>query len=191
MERFHQRSISFIMTAVYLLITLSPLASNSSKSNPFFQTLAKECSGDCRLCGCSAERSASQTCCCWQRKLAEAKNLKQSKKPQPCQTVSVAAGKSCCPKAEQHADTENEESLSTQADSAPSGDSLPVSISTCPCGSGKDLTFSSGDRSQHIPFRFASGIPVQTITPFAFLPAARFASRHIEPPDPPPKFVTS
>ena len=195
MKRFHQQSISFIMTAVYLLITLSPLASISSRSQPFFQALAKECSGDCRLCGCSAERSASHACCCWQKKLAEAKKLGRSATNKSCPPATapsaVKTAGDCCSKPSPHTDHADAASLSAQATAATDSDTPTVSISTCPCGSGMDLTFSGGERSQHIPFRYLSGLPLQPVAPFAFLQPEQLASRYGEPPDPPPKLIHS
>jgi len=193
MKRFHQQSISFIITAVYLLITLSPLASISARAKPFLQALAKECSGDCRLCGCSAERSASHACCCWQKKLAEAKKLQHYAEPKSCPTAAASpaakAAGSCCSKSVQHVDHADEASLSAQAAAATDRDTPTVSISTCPCGSGKDLTFSGGERFQHIPFRYLSGVPLQPVTQFAYLQPERLASRSGQPPDPPPKIL--
>lgn len=195
MKRFHLRSISFITTAVYLLLTLSPLASLSSLSKPFFQALAKECSGDCRLCGCSTERSASRTCCCWQKKRAEAEKMRQFETNKSCSTAAashaVEAAGSCCSKPSPKDDLENEIPPVAQAD-PPAGDATPsVSISTCPCGSGKDLAFFGGERSQHMPFRYLSGIPRQQVTQFSFLQPERLVSRSGEPPDPPPKLAIS
>lgn len=186
MKRFQQRNISFLMTALYLLLSLSPLASISSRTKPFFQAAAKECSGDCRLCGCSPERSASQTCCCWQKKMAEAKIRQQWEKPQSCPTAPADTAGNCCSK-HQHADHGNDASTSTQTD-PPSGNEPPtVSISICPCGSGKDQAFSGDERSQHIPCRFLSGVPAQPATQFVFLQPEQLASHSGEPPDPPPK----
>ena len=184
------------MTAIYLLITLSPLASIGIQSKPFPQTITKECSGDCRTCVCSAERSASHTCCCWQKKLAVAKTLKQppehKSSPTDSQLSETKAAGSRSSKSAQHDDCENEASTATHADNASEADTQTVSISVCPCGSGKDLTFSGGEKTQHIPFRFLTGIPVQKSTQFAFLQPERLASHYSEPPDPPPKvFITS
>lgn len=190
MKRFHQQSISFIMTAIYLLITLSPFASLSFQSKPFFQVLSRECSGDCRLCGCSAERSASHACCCWQKKLAAAKNVKHCETPSASLTAPAAEG-SCCSKSAQHADHADEESISAQADSASDSDTQSASISSSPCGSSKELTFFSNERGQHVPYLFLSGIPPQKSIQISFLQPERLASRNGEPPDPPPKLVTS
>jgi hypothetical protein len=177
------------MTAVYLLITLSPLASIGNQSKPFFQSITKECSGDCRTCGCSAERSASHACCCWQKKLAIAKVQQQNRAL--CQTASTGTaaktGGSCCKKSAQHHDHKDEASISAQSDNTSDLNSKTVSISTCPCGSGKDLGFSGAEKTQHVPFRFLTGMPVQKSTQFAFLQPERLVTRYGEPPDQPPR----
>jgi hypothetical protein len=194
MQRADQKKISFIMTAVYLLLTLSPLVSIGMQSKPYSQALSRECSGDCRLCGCSAERSASHACCCWQKKLAEAKK-QRAKLDASCATATTASSQtagSCCQKPASHEDHDNEAVVPPQADSRPEKSTDTVSISTCPCGSGKDLAFSANEKTQHIPFRFASGIPIQPRTAFSFLQPERLSSRYDEPPDPPPKvFIIS
>lgn len=179
------------MTAVYLLITLSPLASIGNRSNPFLQILAKECSGDCRLCGCSVERSAARACCCWQKKLAGAKALQLPLEQKSCPTASSAADTktagNCCSKAARHDDHEDQASTLTQAENSTDRVAQTVSISTCPCGNGKDLTLFGSEKTQHIPFRFLAGIPVQLVTPLSSLQPERLASQYSEPPDPPPK----
>jgi len=182
------------MTAVYLLLTLSPLASLGIQSHPFFQLLSTECSGDCRLCGCSAERSASRACCCWQKKLAEAKK-QQAKLQTPCATAAASSSRtagSCCKKSAPHEDHGTEAAVSPQTGNSPAKGGEAVSISTCPCGSGKDLAFAGIEKTQHIPFRFLTGIPLRKSTHFAFLQPERLSSRYCEPPDPPPKlFILS
>jgi hypothetical protein len=184
MKRLHKKSISLIMTAVYLLLTLSPLASAGIQSKPFLQAITKECQGDCRLCGCSAERSASHACCCWQKRLAMAKAQQQNRAL--CQTAAKTGG-SCCKKTAQHHDHEDEASVSAQSVKKSAPDSVTVSISTCPCGNGKDLTLSGAEKTQHIPFRFLSGVPVQLAAKFPLLQPERPATRYGEPPDQPPK----
>lgn len=180
-----------MMTALYLLISLSPLASISSLAKPFFQAAATECSGDCRLCGCSTERSASRTCCCWQKRVIEAKTRQQCTTDKSCPTAAVfpAATTSgeCCSKPSPLDDHENEARLSVRAKFTADRDKPTVSISICPCGSGKDQAFSGDERSQHIPCRFLSGVPAQPITQFVFLQPERLASHSDEPPDPPPR----
>jgi hypothetical protein len=181
------------MTAIYLLITLFPLASISFRATPFLQTLYRECSGDCRLCGCSAERSVSHACCCWQKKLADAKKLQHcaAAKSCPTATASLAAKPvgSCCSKSAQHTDHEDESAGATQVTATTDNDTPTVSISTAPCGSGKDLAFVAGEKIQHLPFCFAAGIPLQQVTRFSFLQPERLVSCNSQPPDPPPKIV--
>ena len=181
------------MTAVYLLLTLSPLVSMGMQSKPFFQALSRECSGDCRLCGCAAERSASRSCCCWQKILAAAKK-QRADVAAPCAPATSSASPkaaSCCQKPATHEDHDNEAAASLPADSRPEKATETVSISTCPCGSGKDLAFSGTEKPQHLPFRFLSGIPLQNATHFAHLQPERLSSRHCEPPTPPPEIFTS
>jgi hypothetical protein len=123
------------------------------------------------------------------------KKLNQCETDKSCPTAAALPAKkaagSCCSKPPQHDDHDSETSFSAQADSASNGDSPGVSISTCPCGSGKDLAFFGGERSQHVPFRYLSRVPYQQVTQFAFLQPERLASRHGEPPDPPPKLIIS
>lgn len=187
MKKSARSIISLVMTALYLLIILAPLA----PATLFSHVLTAECAGDCRSCGCSPERSAARACCCWQKKLAGAKALKPAADHKSCPTSTAAADTtpsgSCCSKQDQHADHADEFSGATQANATTDKAAAQVSISTCPCGSGKDMTVASGETIQHLPFRFLSGIPIQQATRFSYLQPERFASRHGEPPDPPPK----
>jgi len=181
---------SLLMTAIYLLVILAPLAPAALHSGTSTRVLAGACAGDCRSCGCSPERSAVHACCCWQKKLAEAKSLRQAAEHKSCPpstaAVSSEATGSCCSKSTSHADHEDEAASATQAN-ATTDTAAPVSISTCPCGSGKDLLFAAGEEIQHIPCRYLSGVPNQAVTLFAFLQAELLATRSDQPPDPPPK----
>jgi len=191
MKRADKKRVSLLMTAVYLLLTLSPLASIGNQSQPLFQALTSECYGDCRLCGCSAERSAARACCCWQKKLAEAKR-KQAQTA--CATTAAPPPRqadSDCDTHASHGHHDSEAAAPPRADNGPEKDAARVGISTCPCGSGKDLAFSVNEKAQHVPFRFASGVPLQPAAHFSFLQPERLASRYCEPPDPPPKPFTT
>lgn len=53
-----------MLTTVYMLIVMSPLASLAMHSKTVVLVVAKECSGDCDICGCSQESRANHTCCC-------------------------------------------------------------------------------------------------------------------------------
>lgn len=178
------------MTALYLLINLSPLFSLSSRSQPFLQALTRECSGDCRQCGCSTERSASHTCCCALKRAAETKKRQQcAVNTTPVAVTGEKSGGDCCNNYLQQYAAEKSVTVS---DHITDNDPQTVSISTCPCGSGNDLTFSGFERTQHIPCLYLlSGIPIQPVTQFAFMQPEHLFSRSGEPPDPPPKLIIS
>jgi hypothetical protein len=81
---------ALILVLIYSLITLSPLAPLALKSPRVAHAVTGECSGNCEICGCSAERRVSRTCCCWIKKLKhehakkevpDCCRKKQSKKP--------------------------------------------------------------------------------------------------------------
>ncbi len=190
MKRLPRYLTSLLMTVVYLLLTLSPLVSIGIQAQPFLQVLSRECSGDCGRCGCSAERSASRSCCCWQKKLAEAKKQRAMLNAS-CSLATTASSKTagdCCDKHSQQEDYDQEAVVTTpQTGNSPDNGSDTVGISTCPCGSDKDLAFSGTEKSQHIPFRYSGRMLLPQVTSFSFLQPERLYSRYCEPPDPPPK----
>jgi hypothetical protein len=189
MKRSPIKCISLLMTAIYLLITLSPLAANGLHSKTLSQLAGRQCTGDCRLCGCSAERSASHACCCWQKKLAEARARKELARPIACPASSNTAKRSCCAGSAQHEHHDHDAEVSALPDNPADADPLTVSITTCPCGSGADQDVSAGKTAQHIPFHFRPGLPVQRIALVSQLLPVQLTSRCAEPPDPPPKLT--
>jgi len=60
--------VARMMLIVYLMIMFSPLASLAVNAKQLAHALTGECTGSCDTCGCSAERSASHSCCCWRNK---------------------------------------------------------------------------------------------------------------------------
>lgn len=60
---------ALVLVILYALIVISPLAPLALRSAVVAHALTGECAGDCSLCGCAPERSASHTCCCWQKGL--------------------------------------------------------------------------------------------------------------------------
>jgi len=67
---------TLLLTGIYLLITLSPLAPLAMKSAHIAHAITGECTGDCEIDGCSPERRVTHTCCCWRKKLAANKYKK-------------------------------------------------------------------------------------------------------------------
>jgi len=60
--------VTLLLTVIYILINLSSLAPPALKSPGFAHALTGECSGNCDICGCSPERRANHTCCCFMKK---------------------------------------------------------------------------------------------------------------------------
>ena len=72
MRKTHPYISAFVLCVIYGLIVLSPLAAQMAMRSPVIaHALTDECAGECGLCGCAPERSASHTCCCWQKKLQQ------------------------------------------------------------------------------------------------------------------------
>jgi hypothetical protein len=61
--------VAVLMGLTYVMLILSPLAPLAMKSPGVAHAATGECSGNCDICGCSAERRANHTCCCWMKKL--------------------------------------------------------------------------------------------------------------------------
>jgi len=191
MKRSPRSITALAITVIYLLVSLTPLARAALHSGMIPLLLTAECTGDCRICGCSPERSAARACCCWQKRLAGEKARKQATVHNSCPVATAAAntpsGRDCCSKSSQHADHEDVVFSPTQANSTTDKETATLSISTCPCGSGKDLLFAAGEEIQHIPCRYVSRVPIQAVIELTFLQAELFVSRAGQPPDPPPK----
>ena len=59
---------AIVIIVLYVMIVLSPLAPIALRSPMIAHAITGECVGDCAICGCSPERSANHTCCCWQKR---------------------------------------------------------------------------------------------------------------------------
>jgi len=68
MKRHSRHIVTMLLTVIYILINLSSLAPLALKSPRLAHALTGECSGNCDICGCSAERRANHTCCCFLKK---------------------------------------------------------------------------------------------------------------------------
>jgi hypothetical protein len=68
MKKSSRSIVALALAAIYLLITLSPLAPLALRSPHLAHAITGECVGDCDICGCSPEMRANHTCCCWQKK---------------------------------------------------------------------------------------------------------------------------
>jgi hypothetical protein len=162
---------ALVLTGIYLLVTLSPLAPLAMFSPHVAHAITGECVGDCRICGCSPERSASHTCCCWQKKL---KNL-NDKENVP----------ECCRKKGHHA--EHEQSTASCPNEQRS--SHPRLTCNCPCGSNKLVGLWGGEKFEQLPFHYSTDI-LATSEECLFIPHRDCLTDRVgDPPDPPPKLA--
>lgn len=97
MIRLPRHIIAGVLTVLFLVITISPLFTLAMRSKTIAHAITGECTGDCDTCGCSIERRASHTCCCWQKKLEyldshsekEADCCRKTKKDEPATITST------------------------------------------------------------------------------------------------------
>jgi hypothetical protein len=145
------------MTAIYLAIIFSPLASFAMNSKTVAHALTGECSGDCNICGCSAESRASNTCCCSKKRQQQA-----------------------------HIHEDYEDGTADCCRKVPAKKKIIIACG-CPCGKGKQAVLATSGTSEVLPYHFSElfNLP-HTDTTFANS-TQRLTSRHGDPPDPPPK----
>lgn len=188
MKKSHRNITSLLMMAIYLLIVFSPLTPLAMQSKLVAHAVTGECSGDCRIDGCSLERSANHTCCCWQKKQHNAHVANLHSESAVCETPSptkVSQKKSPCCEGDVHEAAENTSNLNV-ASAPPSQKSTTTTITSSPCGSGKLFSFLNIQETQHIPFCFSGEIPSPEQSILSFISPERLTSRHDDPPDPPP-----
>ncbi|MFZ3209150.1 MAG: hypothetical protein WA140_10000 [Geobacteraceae bacterium] len=123
------------------------------------------CFGDHRLCGCSPERIADRTCCCYQ-----SRSSKPAKPEKPC----------CHPPNDAVADH------SPQTGREDAGTDSAPSMRATPCGSLTFMGISSNDLKFIHPV-LARIMPDESCGHLLFLQPTTLQSRFIEPPLPPPK----
>ena len=204
--RPHRRFFAVILTTIYLAIALSPLSPLAMHSKTVAHAITGECVGDCRICGCSPEASANHTCCCAKKKQMQAGVAKSStgdcapkttassepaKKsccaaPQPAEPV--VAKNDCCAKNKQHKHDEIVQEAKHNEDQSNTG--TTVLKCGCPCGKGKQLALTGIGSNELIPIINNERIELPHVTTLYTDPSRRMASRHGEPPDPPPRLST-
>ena len=151
--------MALVLTIVYMGITMSPLAPFAMHSKVIAHAVTGECSGDCDICGCSPERRANHTCCCALKKQREQHAHEEGDKEIP----------ECCRKKQ---DT----------------DKVTILKCNCPCGNSKHAAlFGIATTEELLPARGIehSYSPMEQRLQHNLLP--RLASRHSDPPDPPPR----
>ena len=129
MKQSKRGIIAIFLMAIFLMISFSPLGFLALHSKTFAHALTGECSGDCTICGCSAESMAPRTCCCSKKKQQLA-NLHEDEHD---------STKVCCNK-------------------APAKKKIVIISCGPPCGSKKTVALSGGTNSEILPFYFMARI---------------------------------
>ena len=186
-----RRLIAILLMTIYVVIAMSPLAPAALHSKYISHAVTGECVGDCGICGCSLE-SRGKSCCCAQKRQMS-KNGSSSGTKSCCLPKATALSpapqkRPCC------AGSTKAEHIHNDHDHDASGhdtDNHKVTVLKCgcPCGKGKLLAINGFGSNEIIPFIANERIaPLHAATLFTDL-SKRLASRHGDPPDPPPKLV--
>lgn len=183
MFRPARHKVALLLTGIYLLVALAPLTAIALRSDYVAHVLIGECAGDCRICGCAAERSRAGTCCCALKKRFA--HRAPTDGDSPAGRAAGAVG-SCC-KAARPATPADGGRHCTLPDNRAAGE---TAIAALPCGRTNPLVFPGSEPLQHLPCVISSNLPQQipgvSRTPYR----ESLASHTGEPPDPPPKSVS-
>jgi hypothetical protein len=165
MQCLRRSIIAPVLILIYSLIMLSPLAPLTMLSPTVAHAVTGECVGDCAICGCSAERKANHTCCCWQKKLKEQHAHDHDG---DCDHEDEKVPECCKKKHREHA-------------------GRPVLKCNCPCGSNKVIGLWNGEKFEQLPYRFVARLTVFHEDETYPSLKNRLTDRRGAPPDPPPK----
>lgn len=181
MKRFRYPAIFMLLIMVYAAIALSPLAPLALKSPVLAHAITGECAGDCGICGCSPERSASHTCCCWMKKMREQEA--RSRSTSCCPPVERKSG--CCSAAKEARESECCGEIPGEA----ARSKTPTVYRCTPCGKDKLALLWESGSYQHLPYLFTGNLSDPLPSTKAKLQPDPLTSRYQEPPDPPPKHI--
>lgn len=179
MKKCRYPVIALMLFAVYTVIVVSPLAPLALKSPTLAHAITGQCSGNCDICGCSAERSAAKSCCCWMKK----KRAEESQVKKSLRCCSVKKTDCCSSGAKESEGVHCAEKL-------PDGEQenlREVVYRCCPCGKGSVTFFAGTGSYQHLPYLFRENLSALSESTLVNFHSDFFLSRYQEPPDPPPK----
>lgn len=169
MLTLHRHTVSLLMIVVYLVIVLSPLLSLAA-SAVHGEHVAGECSGECSLDGCSAERSANHTCCCWQKKAARSAN------------ANIGSGADCCAVKPPH---DAPPAATVQPHQEDAQKPLATVLRSKRCGSASHLLVLTIEAS-HLPSCYAAALVAPRQGNLPVISPLHPLSRLREAPEPPP-----
>jgi hypothetical protein len=191
MKKSHRYITSLLLTTIYLLIVFSPMAPLAMQSKLVAHAVTGECSGGCGVDGCSLDRSATHTCCCWQKKRHEIVDSHHHSNADICDTHATPpteVSKKCSSGCSVQAQETDENAVESKSVSCPAPQKKrATSVSSHPCGSGTLFALLNFEITHHLPFFFAGEIPSPIQNTLTFIPPDRLASRYGDPPDPPPR----
>ncbi|MFZ4855555.1 MAG: hypothetical protein ACOYL3_04095 [Desulfuromonadaceae bacterium] len=186
------------MTVIYLLILFTPLTLHSRM---VAHAITGECSGSCEIDGCSLESRSAHSCCCAQKHQARAEKTaiagsvggaestgKPGRNCCPPQRPAVAKN-SCCAKNGTPHRQENSDQTAAPGTEEQSKHQVVLKCGS-PCGKGKIQLLAAAGSSDVLPYIYAEKMiePPHKETRYSPL-TRRMASRHAEPPDPPPRLL--
>ena len=188
MKKFHKNITSYVLISTYLLIVCTPLAPFAMKSKLIAHAVTGECTGDCRIDGCSTARSANHTCCCWQKKLRGGGDHRGKGEccipPTVQHTEAPKKSEDCCAVKTHKSDEHDVDTDSSSEFSSPTKGITTIGCS--PCGSGKLLALLNVETIHHLPFFFTEKISTPMQTDLSLITPDPMISRIGDPPDPPP-----
>ncbi|MHC1697045.1 MAG: hypothetical protein AB9919_03060 [Geobacteraceae bacterium] len=179
MKKCRYPAIVLMLFSVYTVIVLSPLAPLALKSPTLAHALTGQCSGNCDICGCSAERRVSRSCCCWMKK----KRAEEAQARRSLRCCSVEKT-DCCSRGAQENETVH---CSGTLPDRGRENQREVVYRCCPCGKGSVSLFAGTGSYQHLPCLFRANLSEPSESRLVKFHSEIVQSRYQEPPDPPPK----
>jgi hypothetical protein len=152
-------TIALLLTVIHLLMMASPIVAFASQKKAMARAVAGECSGDCDVCGCSPESRAAGTCCCSRKRRLEASLHRHEEQKPPC-----------C----RH--------------EAPEENVVVISCG-CPCGGNDSADLCGVDTDETLISRYSYPSAVSLVADRRPIATRVLQSRHLQPPDPPPKLL--
>jgi len=159
------KTAAILQIMVMLLLQFSAVAPGLARSLNHRSQLT-HCSGDHARCGCSPERIASRSCCCF-----------QSKRLDPEQYEPKPVKHSCC----------KTEASAEMPDSHDDHDRMIPAISSIPCGSDSRFIAASAENIKFISPSLLCLAPIPTVALHFPNDCKAYLSRYLAPPDQPPK----
>lgn len=132
MRRLPRFIPAIVLVVLYTMMVMSPLTPLVLRSPVIAHAITGGCVSDCSICGCSPERIASRTCCCWQKKHQQDQDNDDSDKDLP----------DCCKKKR--------------------SDPVKKITIICPrnCTGDKPLVHAGIEQDEILPYNFNGGNPV-------------------------------